>query len=53
MIGSFVGFRVRASLATLAVLGYRTISDWLPTVPGAVACLRLRRTDGTPPSEAQ
>ena len=53
MIGSFVGFRVRASLATLAVLGYRTISYWLPTVPGAVAYVRLRRTAGTPPSEAQ
>ena len=48
MIGSFVGFRVRASLATLAVLGYRTISYWLPTVPGAVAYMRLRRTAGTP-----
>jgi uncharacterized protein (TIRG00374 family) len=53
MIGSFVGFRVKASLATLAVLGYRTISYWLPTVPGAIAYLRLRRTAGTPPPEAQ
>ena len=53
MIGSFVGFRVRASLATLAVLGYRTISYWLPTLPGAVAYVRLRRRAGQPPSQAQ
>ncbi|MBV9808628.1 MAG: hypothetical protein JO286_15695 [Solirubrobacterales bacterium] len=53
MIGSFVGFRVRASLATLAVLGYRTISYWLPTLPGVVAYMRLRRTAGTSPSVAQ
>jgi putative heme transporter len=53
MIGSFVGFRVKATLATLAVLGYRTISYWLPTVPGAVAYMRLRRAAGTAPSEPQ
>ena len=53
MIGAFVGFRVKASLATLAVLGYRTISYWLPTVPGAVAYLRLRHTAGSPVPKAQ
>jgi putative heme transporter len=53
MIGAFVGYRVRASLATLAVLGYRTISYWLPTLPGALAYMRLRRTTGQPPSEAR
>jgi putative heme transporter len=53
MIGAFVGFRVRASLATLAVLGYRTISYWLPTLPGAVACMRLRHTAGPPPPDAE
>lgn len=37
MIGAFVGSRVRASLTTLAVLGYRTLSYWLPTLPGAIA----------------
>ena len=52
MIGAFVGFRVKASLATLAVLGYRTISYWLPTVPGAVAYLRLRHTAGSPVPKA-
>ena len=47
MIGAFVGFKVKASLAALAVLGYRTISYWLPTLPGAVAYLRLRHTAGS------
>ena len=47
MIGAFVGFRVKASLAALAVLGYRTISYWLPTLPGVVAYLRLRHTAGS------
>ncbi|MGO9901726.1 MAG: hypothetical protein ACLP0J_19020 [Solirubrobacteraceae bacterium] len=53
MIGAFVGFRVRASLATLAVLGYRTISYGLPTVPGAIAYVRLRHAAGSRNSEAQ
>jgi uncharacterized protein (TIRG00374 family) len=43
MIGSFLAFGVNGSLAVLAVLAYRTISYWLPTVPGAIAYLRLRR----------
>jgi uncharacterized protein (TIRG00374 family) len=43
MIGSFLAFGVNGSLAVLAVLGYRTISYWLPTVPGAIAYIRLRR----------
>ena len=34
MIGAFLGFGLKGSLATLAVLGYRTISYWLPTGPG-------------------
>ncbi len=53
MIGAFVGLRVRSSLATLAVLGYRTISYWLPTVPGAIAYVRLRHAAGARNSEAQ
>ena len=44
MIGSFIAFGVSAPLAVLAVLAYRTISYWLPTVPGAVAYIRLRHT---------
>jgi len=43
MIGSFLAFGVNGSLAVLAVLAYRTISYWLPTVPGVVAYVRLRR----------
>lgn len=44
MIGSFFAFGVNGSLAVLAVLAYRTISYWLPTVPGAIAYFRLRRS---------
>jgi uncharacterized protein (TIRG00374 family) len=43
MIGSFLAFGVNGSLAVLAVLAYRTISYWLPTVPGVIAYVRLRR----------
>ncbi len=43
MIGSFLAFGVNGTLAVLAVLAYRTISYWLPTVPGAIAYVRLRR----------
>jgi uncharacterized protein (TIRG00374 family) len=46
MIGAFVGFGVNASLAVLAVLAYRTISYWLPILPGTVAYFRLRHTVG-------
>ena len=31
-------------LSVLAVLSYRGISFWLPTVPGAIAYFQLRRT---------
>jgi hypothetical protein len=44
MIGSFLAFGVNGSLAVIAVLAYRTISYWLPTVPGAIAYVRLRRS---------
>ncbi len=44
MIGAFLAFGTPASLAILAVLSYRAISFWLPTIPGAVAYLQLRRT---------
>ncbi len=42
MIGAFLGFGVEAPLATIAVLAYRTISYWLPTIPGVIAYFRLR-----------
>ncbi len=44
MIGAFAAFGVNLELAVLAVLSYRAISFWLPTVPGAVAYFQLRRT---------
>lgn len=44
MIGAFVAFGVDFNLAVLAVLAYRGIAFWLPTLPGAIAYLQLRRT---------
>jgi uncharacterized membrane protein YbhN (UPF0104 family) len=44
MIGAFAAFGVDFNLALLAVLSYRGISFWLPTLPGAVAYFQLRRT---------
>lgn len=44
MIGAFVAFGVELNLAVLAVLAYRAIAFWLPTLPGAVAYFQLRRT---------
>jgi uncharacterized membrane protein YbhN (UPF0104 family) len=44
MIGAFAAFNVEFNLAVLAVLSYRAISFWLPTVPGAIAYFQLRRT---------
>ena len=43
MIGAFVAFGVNFNLAVLAVLSYRAISFWLPTLPGALAYIQLRR----------
>ena len=44
MIGAFAAFGVDFNLAVIAVLSYRAISFWLPTVPGVVAYFQLRRT---------
>jgi uncharacterized membrane protein YbhN (UPF0104 family) len=44
MIGAFAAFGVNLDLAVLAVLSYRAVSFWLPTIPGAVAYFQLRRT---------
>jgi uncharacterized membrane protein YbhN (UPF0104 family) len=44
MIGAFAAFGVDFNLAVLAVLSYRAISFWLPTLPGAIAYFQLRRT---------
>jgi len=44
MIGAFSAFGVSPSLAVVSVLAYRAFAFWLPTFPGAVAYLQLRRT---------
>jgi uncharacterized protein (TIRG00374 family) len=43
MIGAFVAFGESASLAVVAVLAYRLLAFWLPTIPGIIAYLRLRK----------
>ena len=44
MIGAFTAFGVDVELSIVSVLAYRAFAFWLPTVPGAVAYLQLRRT---------
>jgi uncharacterized protein (TIRG00374 family) len=44
MIGAFAAFNVDAGLAVVAVLVYRGFTFWLPTVPGVLAYLQLRKT---------
>ncbi len=44
MIGALVAFGVDGGLAVVAVLVFRAFTFWLPTVPGAIAYLQLRRT---------
>jgi uncharacterized protein (TIRG00374 family) len=44
LIGAFAAFGVPIDSAVVAVLAYRGFSFWLPTLPGAVAYLQLRRT---------
>ena len=44
MIGAFIAFDVPGGLAVVAVLAYRAFAFWLPTIPGAIAYLQLRRT---------
>jgi putative heme transporter len=46
MIGAFVAFGQPAGLAVVAVLAYRLVSFWLPTLVGAPAYVALRRTLG-------
>jgi putative heme transporter len=46
MIGCFIAFGVDGSTAVLAVLSYRALSFWLPTIPGAFAYFQLRKTVG-------
>jgi hypothetical protein len=42
--GAFVAFGVHPELAVAAVLAYRLFAFWLPTIPGAIAYLQLRRS---------
>ena len=44
MIAAFVAFGVPAGSALIAVLAYRAISFWLPTLPGIAGYLALRST---------
>ncbi len=43
MVAALAAFGVEASLALVAVLSYRAFSFWLPTIPGAIAFVQLRR----------
>jgi uncharacterized membrane protein YbhN (UPF0104 family) len=43
MIATAIGFGIDEGLAIVAVLSYRAIAFWLPTVPGAIAYVRLRQ----------
>jgi uncharacterized protein (TIRG00374 family) len=44
MIGAFTVFGVPVELSVVAVLAYRAIAFWLPTIPGAIAYFQLRKT---------
>ena len=44
MIGAFTAFNVSVQTAVVAVLAYRAFSFWLPTLPGGIAYVQLRRT---------
>jgi uncharacterized protein (TIRG00374 family) len=44
MIGAFAALGVDPGLAVVSVLTYRAFAFWLPTLPGAIAYLQLRRT---------
>jgi uncharacterized membrane protein YbhN (UPF0104 family) len=43
MIGALIAFGVADGLAIVAVLSYRAFAFWLPTIPGVVSYVRLRR----------
>jgi uncharacterized protein (TIRG00374 family) len=44
MIAAFTAFGVQLEVAIVAVLTYRAFAFWLPTIPGALAYLQLRKT---------
>ncbi len=48
IVGALVAFGEPAGLALAAVLTYRAFAFWLPTLPGAIAYVRLTRALGHP-----
>jgi uncharacterized protein (TIRG00374 family) len=44
MIAAFIAFGLPAGSSLIAVLAYRAISFWLPTLPGIIGYLALRST---------
>jgi uncharacterized protein (TIRG00374 family) len=44
MIGAFSAFGIPVQVTVVSVLAYRVFAFWLPTLPGGVAYLQLRRT---------
>ncbi len=44
MVGAYTLFGVPVDAAVVAVLSYRGFAFWLPTIPGLIAYLQLRRT---------
>lgn len=44
MIGAFAAFGLPGARAVVAVLAYRAISFWLPTLPGIAGYVSLRKT---------
>lgn len=46
MIGAYAAFGVNLYVATTAVLAYRVFAFIMPTIPGFIAFLRLRRSVG-------
>ena len=53
MIGAFSAFGVPVEVSVVSVLAYRVFAFWLPTLPGAIAYLQLRRTVHRWQAEAQ
>jgi uncharacterized protein (TIRG00374 family) len=44
MIGAFTAFGIPVQVTVVSVLADRVFAFWLPTLPGAIAYLQLRRT---------
>lgn len=44
MVGAFLAFGLAFDLVLVAVLTYRAFTFWLPTIPGIIAYVQLRKT---------